>query len=201
MTPPLLHGGAVWTTRFGPDGRRLLTASADGTAQQWDATTGTRIEPALVHPPGCGVTAAVFSPDGSRIATVGTDFQVRLWDTASGRLRAVLSGHTHTVVSAVFSADGALHGSQVESAAFSPEGARVVTSAGSIVQIWDVATGRPLEAPMVHPAAVDNAMFSPDGSSLLTVAEDGVRIWSAGLDTRTLDEWRRIADSARSGAR
>src|SRR5687768_16251558 len=107
VTPPLSHGGPVWTTRFCPDGQRVISASQDGTASLWNASTDARVEPPLVHPPGCGVTLAVFSPDGSRIATVGSGFNVRLWDSASHRLQAVLTGHTSWVISAVFSPDGA----------------------------------------------------------------------------------------------
>jgi hypothetical protein len=43
---------------------------------------------------------------------------------------------------------------------------------------------------------VYKALFSPDGSSVLTAAKDAIRIWSAGLDARTLEDWRRIAKTS-----
>src|SRR5204863_5297128 len=85
------------------------------------------------------------------------------------------------------------HGGRVESAAFSPDGGRVVTTSDKIAQVWDVKSGRLLTAPLVHPDYLRTAVFSPDGNSVLTAARDAVRIWSAGLDTRTLDDWRRAA--------
>ena len=56
---------------------------------------------------------------------------------------------------------------------------------------------RPLTSPLVHPAIVRTAMFHPDGNALLTGALDGVRVWDITADTRSLDDWRRLArDSA-----
>ena len=36
----LHHGDRVWTARYSPDGRRIVTASNDRTAILWDAATG-----------------------------------------------------------------------------------------------------------------------------------------------------------------
>src|SRR5262249_25542806 len=39
-TDSLRHQGEVWTASFSPDGRRIVTASSDNTAQVWDAESG-----------------------------------------------------------------------------------------------------------------------------------------------------------------
>jgi hypothetical protein len=39
-------------------------------------------------------------------------------------------------------------------------------------------------------------MFSPDGTQVLTVDLNAVRLWDAGLDTRTLEDWRHITASS-----
>jgi WD40 repeat protein len=109
--------------------------------------------------------------------THSADHSARIWDVATGRLAAPPLEHAN----------------RVDSAAFSPDGARLVTASARLAQVWDVRTGRPLTPPLVHPAPLRVAMFSPDGNSVLTVA-DAVRIWDAGLDTRSLEAWRRIAD-------
>ena len=63
------------------------------------------------------------SLDGGRIVTANGDTKARIWDVASGRLLAILEGHTGEVVDAEFS----------------PDGRRVVTASwDGTARIWDV---------------------------------------------------------------
>jgi hypothetical protein len=89
---------------FNPDGKRVVTASDDGTAGVWDTTSGHEIAVLMGHTGS--VRSAAFSPDGKRVVTASGDGTARLWDPADGREIAVLKGHTKDVVSAVFSRDG-----------------------------------------------------------------------------------------------
>ena len=52
------HGTNVVSAKFSPDGRRIVTASDDGTAQVWDAQTGRRLTEPLS-------TAPTWSPPNS----------------------------------------------------------------------------------------------------------------------------------------
>jgi WD40 repeat protein len=60
----------VWSASFSPDGARIVTASNDGTARLWDATTGEEII-GLRHEGS--VSSAPFPPDGARIVTASED--------------------------------------------------------------------------------------------------------------------------------
>src|SRR5262249_42518850 len=76
------HQGTVWTATFSPDGGRIATASADGTARLWDAQTGRQI--AVFRGHGQEVVTAAFSPDGKRVVTASRDGTARLWNAETG---------------------------------------------------------------------------------------------------------------------
>ena len=72
------------------------------------------------------------------------------------------------------------HQAEVKSAAFSPDGSRIVTaSVDSTVRIWDAANGKRLSI-LSHEGPAGSAAFSPDGSRIVTGSEDKtVRVWDA----------------------
>jgi WD40 repeat protein len=74
----------VSSAAFSPDGKRIVTASLDGTARLWDGETGKQIGQALKGHAG-SVNSAAFSPDGKRIVTASSDNTARLWDGETGK--------------------------------------------------------------------------------------------------------------------
>ena len=74
------------------------------------------------------------------------------------------------------------HPDMVISAAFSPDGARIVTaSRDKTARIWDAATGKPIGEPLRgHRGPLNSAAFSPDGRRIVTAAQDNTaQIWDA----------------------
>ena len=55
-----------------------MTASYDGTARVWDASTGHPVGTPLQHQGP--VNTAVFSPNGRRVLTASADRTARVWD-------------------------------------------------------------------------------------------------------------------------
>jgi WD40 repeat protein/tRNA A-37 threonylcarbamoyl transferase component Bud32 len=159
------HEDSVTDLAFSPDGRWVLTASADHTVRVWDAASGAaRFDIPLRH--DNSVLRASFSGDGGRIVTASADRTARVWDATTGRRIATLEGHEAVV----------------RDAQFSPNGRRVVTASDDkTARLWDAATGERLGAPLPHEGAIVRASFHPDGQQVLTASEDGsARIWQLG---------------------
>jgi hypothetical protein len=78
------HTDKVTACGFAPDGRRLVTASADRTLKVWDGWGGAELATFAGHTDT--VIACAFSPDGSRLASASFDRTVKVWDVASGAL-------------------------------------------------------------------------------------------------------------------
>lgn len=73
------------------------------------------------------------------------------------------------------------HDGTVESAAFSADGARVITaSSDHHARIWDAVGGAQLPPRLEHRDAVLSAAFSPDGTRVVTTGSDRTaRLWNA----------------------
>jgi WD40 repeat protein len=171
---------AVIGVDVSPDGSRIATAGADGSARIFDATTGRQLvvirgRHCVPHGP-CVVNRAVFSPDGSRLATTGWDATVRIFDTATGRQLRVLRGH-------------APGGFGTYPVAWSPDGARLLSTAADGTRIWDARTGRQLLALPPSGGPGVSAAWSPDGGQVLTESGVGPVVWdaSSGARLRTLE--------------
>jgi WD40 repeat protein len=72
------------------------------------------------------------------------------------------------------------HSGAVMSAAFSPDGARVVTAShDTTARVWDAASRTEL-CRLTHDGAVMSAAFSPDGGRVVTASQDNTaRLWDA----------------------
>jgi WD40 repeat protein len=95
-------------------------------------------------------------------------------DAATGAEIAVLKGHKDAVTSA----------------AFSPDGTKVVTgSRDRTFRVWDAITGVVTDLVQGHEGAVNSAAFSPDGMRVVTASGDKTaRVWdvSTGAEIAVL---------------
>jgi hypothetical protein len=114
------HGDYVSSVAWSPDGRRLVTGSADGTAKVWDLGTGKELL-TLTGDQGA-ISSVAWSPNGQRLAT-GSDSAATVWDARTGMKELVLKGG----------------GGRVMSVAFNPDGNRLATgSQDKTTTVWDI---------------------------------------------------------------
>jgi WD40 repeat protein/tRNA A-37 threonylcarbamoyl transferase component Bud32 len=187
------HDKEVTSVACSPDGKRIVSGSADCTLKVWDADKGQELLALRGHP--AGVTSVAFSPDGKRIVSGCKDMTLKVWDADKGQELLALKGHTDWVTSVAFSADGkrvasgsndrtlnvwdadkgqellALRGhtKAVTCLAFSPDGKRIVTgSSDHHLKVWDVERGQELRTLKGHWDTVTCVAFSPDGKRIVS---------------------------------
>jgi WD40 repeat protein/energy-coupling factor transporter ATP-binding protein EcfA2 len=72
------HGGCINSISYTPDGSRLVTGSADGTAKVWDATTGKEL---FSLRSGFGsIWSMAVSPDGMQVLSAHENGSIAVWD-------------------------------------------------------------------------------------------------------------------------
>jgi WD40 repeat protein/serine/threonine protein kinase len=215
------HTQAVLAAAFHPDGRRLASASADGSVRIWDVTTGGVLQTLQAH--AGHVSAVAFSADGVRLASAGSDGTIRLWDAATGKqLRSLhpdaLGAHAIGFLGASLRlasthGDGSLrlwdvttgrelyhvtaHTDIIWCLAVNADGTRLATGCGTTVKVWDAAAGQKLLTLNGHAEEISSVAFSPGGLHLASASgskatEDGGQVKI--WDARTGAELRTLQD-------
>lgn len=140
-----------------PDGRSVVTASADGELAWWDRETRKKTRTLEI---AAGYHSLAISPDGLT-AAVGIDGGIQRVDVRSGRVRTstgVLTGSPQWLL-------------------FSPDGKTIVsTGLDGAVTLWDVEAAEPRATLRGHSASVSQPAFGPDGATLYTASDDGTVI-------------------------
>ena len=151
-------GGRNWEEQPGDDGTTYTLFNPDSvedrTAKVWDVATGENV--ATFKHLG-QVRAIAFSPDGTLLATSAGRTDIR--STKTWQDIATLSTVNAT------------------SLAFSPDGTRIAVGMGGrqpTVQIWDVATRKPIATFTGHKRNIQSLAFSPNSRLLASGGSDGV---------------------------
>ena len=187
--PSLGHKDYIQFVTFSPDGKTILSASADNTIRIWDAETGLQIGQPLIGHLDI-VNFASFSSDGKKIVSASDDRTVRIWD--------VEQRQTHPKSLPQY------YG-KFRDGCISPDGKKIVTASGSsyyglkdavdaTVKIWDAETGLQIGKSLVgHTGIVNSVSFSPDGKKIVSASVDGtIRIWDAGTGLQMCEPLRQI---------
>jgi len=168
---PIGHTELVFSSQFSPDGKKILTLSADGTAKLWEAGTGKLLKDFKEGGDASrqGVLSAIFCPGGNQIAlSYGSHASLlelasgkEIWDYVSGELPPK---------------DIKKH--------FSPDGRNLLVldfyDMEKTVTIYNTKTLKPIGVLKGHRDEVNRASYSPDGKRIVTASADSsVKIWDA----------------------
>ncbi|KAK4064104.1 hypothetical protein Purlil1_14133 [Purpureocillium lilacinum] len=157
------HDGPVCKAVFSTDGKRLISASFDGSVRIWPAESS--------HPYGShlgygGKTDSLALSSGGRwfaSASEQDGYRLRIWNTANVEDVQELHGHNSSVRAIDFSANDQWLASG---------------SANGTTRIWDVSRGRCVRLLTGQAQPVHSVAFSPNIRSLISGLEDGtVELW------------------------
>ncbi|MCZ6690495.1 MAG: WD40 repeat domain-containing protein [Planctomycetota bacterium] len=171
-TTQFRHLGDVLNLEYSPDGTILASGGGDGYLMLWDAGTGGLQRRLDVGP---RVSAFAFSADGRSIVAgagsgqiaSGKGLGLSLWDVASGEKIRTFDDEK----------------SEVTSAAFTPDGKKIVlgvviTGGTGQVHIWDVEGGALLHRLFGHESRVNAVAVAPDGKLMASAGQDPyIRLW------------------------
>jgi WD40 repeat protein len=223
------HSGVPKAVAFTPDGKFLVSAGDDKVVRIWDVASGETVRTIRgeVTPGSPGkIFAMALSPDGAELAVGGwmkspgeRGHHIRIYDFATGRLKAMLKGHTGVVSGLAYSADGSLlisgggagdaiiwdvrqskikhtllgHSDSVYGVALTPDGARAVTgSYDKTLRLWDISNGQFIAELKGHSEKVHTVSVNPRNGRIASGDYAGAILMWDGKSGELLSTWPSI---------
>jgi serine/threonine protein kinase/WD40 repeat protein len=154
--PDVLGGNQSWPSAWAPNNDYLaVTGRQSARVHILDRSAGFNPVRLLSD----GQSAVAWSSDGRTLVTGAFDGTVRLWDTTDWAERDRIVAHDRSIVAL----------------AISPDNRVLATTAGDVVSLWNIRTGRRyFDLSLPQDAANVRLKFSPDGS-ILGAEFDGPR--------------------------
>lgn len=158
------HRSTIYSLAISPDGKTLVSGSADTTIRIWDTTTGKTDFAPIVNTDA--VLALAYSPIENIFASVSDDDEstIQLWnlDTRENGL------NISTRVGRIYSVS------------FSPDGTMIATGSwNGRIHLWDTSTGDLLKTLSGHRSRATSLDFSQDGNYLVSSGFDlTIHVWN-----------------------
>jgi len=159
ISPDTTHINGVRSAYFSPDGKKIITASGDGSANTWDARNGKLL--IQFKQPYSFFHDAEFSPDGKYVVTASGKQSATIWNATTGKPLMNLSGHVQGF----------------EEVQFSPDGKNIITTYGKAGDVfWDRSSGLPLMGKEKVNHASNKILFTKDGRLYVSAEEENTKI-------------------------
>jgi len=173
----LQHGGDVWQVAVSPGGKLIASNSLDDTVGVWDAGSGKQVYRLFGHGRIGGRRGVIFSPDGKTILSWGDNLSVRVWDVDTGKALSDAPIRPAGVTIPEDENGEAAFGDLLDpvgsplgiiDGTFTPDGQRFLLSWSQTVSVFDVTTGKELQAFKINNPLEFRSTSSSHGSRLLT---------------------------------
>lgn len=170
------HKARAQSLTFSADGQTLVSAAADGSWVAWNATTGEEVR--KVPAPGTDRDYSSYgpaiglSPSGKTLVMGGRYQGLQLWDlTTTARVLELKTAGPF---------------------AFSPDGKLLATGNKTAIQLWELASGKPIAELRGHEGQINSLVFAPDGKVLASGSADHTtQLWDVSI--------QRLANHATAG--
>lgn len=199
------HTEAVRSLDVSPDGKTMVTGSADRTVRVWDVTSGKQVRSFQGHI--AEVVAVALRPDSRQVASAAEDGTIRLWELSTNDDHRSLLDATDSLWAIAYSPNGkrvATAGADrvvriysastgkleaslppqiaaVTSLVFVTNDRLAVAGGDRVVRVWDLASAKALKELTGHESAVLALSGTPDGKILVSGSADRtVRAWNPG---------------------
>jgi WD40 repeat protein len=154
---------AVFSLVCSRDGTRAVARSLDGELVLFALDGGKEL--LRTKPLRRGGRALRFTPDAAMLVMAGPDNTLLCWDAKTGAEKETLPPSPDLPWDVAFSADG-----------------KTMVSLGTLVQRWDLSTGRELSPQNHHRQSVSALVCCPRAQLLATGSSDGtVRLWHVDI--------------------
>ncbi|MFW6357854.1 MAG: protein kinase domain-containing protein [Chroococcales cyanobacterium] len=197
------HTSFVNTIIISPDGKTLISGSADKTIKIWDIATGQELHTLTGH--SSFINALAISPDGKTLISGSADKTIKIWDIATGKELHTLTGHKGFINTLFISKDGQLlasgdanktikiwdiitgqeqhtlteHSSSINALVINHDNQTLFSaSADKTIKIWNILTGEELSTLSGHNGYINSLVITPDGQTLISASADKtIKIW------------------------